>query len=440
MWTRFSIGILSAAVFAIVGCDGAGQKVDETLPHTTKNRLVLQPAAKDADLGVVRDIKLRDDQMTPLSEVTTLPDGSEKEIFYKPDTTPTRVVEYFGSRTARQIRSESVYLDGATLHSHSKYRENKTLQERGERAVNGTYEVSEFHGDGKTVSKKQVLAKDTSPLTEETFNEKGQRLTFSNLDKNQYSTKRATKHFDPATGTLLYMSHGVDQYSYSTRYETFYPGTEKVRYTYDINNDGTGGSVALLNLNGERLYEWRFDAKDMRFSVLAPRKFGSETYSQLYKRSENQVSKDSLEWKFELDALVDKDYGLPTEDEDREAKRYHRVIEFAPGADMPYKLFIAEPFGYGGARTIQHLNGDGKVVKEEVITDEYVEEDHPYEYDYQTNQKKKQMVRKDKVDTKTFDKPIELAKPIDWERMKYIPFEVPSFIKIPKITIREIKH
>ncbi|MBX9667776.1 MAG: hypothetical protein K2X93_09170, partial [Candidatus Obscuribacterales bacterium] len=441
MWKRFAIAFVPAALVAIVGCDGAGQKIEEPLPHTTKNKLMLVPAEKGAEKGPVRDIKLRDDGQSPLSEVTVLPDGAEKEIFYKQDGNASRIVEYFPpSNGVRQLRSESVFIDGAKLQAHSKYREDKTLQERGSRLLDGTYELSGYSASGKTVEKRTILSPEKNPVSAETFNEKGARVTLTTFEKTTYSTSSTTKHFDPATGTLLYMSHSVDQYSYSTRYETFYPGTEKVRYTYDISNDGKDVSVTLFNLNGERLYEWRFDAKGMRFSVLAPRKNDYETYSQLYKRSEKQVSKDSLEWKFELDALVDKDYGLPAEDEDREAKRLHRVIEFAPGADTPYKLAITEPFSYSGARTIQYLNGDGKVVKEDTITDEYVEEDHPYEYDYQTGQRKKQRVRKDKVDTKTFVNPIEPAKPIDWDRMKYIPFEVPSFIQIPKITIREIKH
>lgn len=417
MKSRFSILLVGSVLFLVAGCDKDGISSKDEFPHYTQEHVFLLHAGSDTASGAIRDVKFLPDGVTPVREVVTLPDDSEKEIFYRPDFKPWRVFEYFGPRGSKHLKSETVFAVDGSFQSHSLFRQDRTLKESGRRLLDGTYELFDYRDNGVAVLKRRLLSKDNVRTSEDAFSEAGKLVSRSEFSKRGASDVIVTLVFDQEGRALYRTTKTTETYWSGNQTEVFFPGTMKVQFDYQTRRDGSGGYIKQFNLNGELLCSWTIDETKMRIEVHTATNQHHMAYVQYWVRTD-KINSGSREWNYELDAVSDHDYGVPEERSD--AKWLTRLIEFDPGADRPSHMIIREPYSYSPAQTTQFLNQDGKVVKEEIVTesgDNLV----------------------GKTATRTIEPAADPVRPIDWSRMKYQPFEAHPSVDLPVIKVRSVR-
>lgn len=418
MKCRLSVIFVSSVLLLVAGCDKDDVSSKGAFPNQTPEHIYLRHAKDDTTSGAIRGVKFLSDGITPVSEVVSLPDGSEKEVFYKPDFKPWRIFEYYAPRGSKNLKSETVFGVDGSFQSHSVFREDKTRKESGRRLLDGTYELLDFGADGVLILKRRVLSKDNIAISTENFDEAGRLVSKAQFSKRGIYDFVETLYFDK-DGNAVYRKTKTTDSLYSDTTDVFFPGTMKVRLSFDLRPYGAGGWVRQFNLNGDEVCSWTVGDNKMRVEVRSPSNSQHTAYIQYWVRTDGTVSPDSREWNFELDAVFDQDYRVP--EEGSSATWLGRMIEFDPGENLPNQLIIREPYSYSSERTTQYLDRTGKVVKEEIVTRSG---DSP----------------EDKTEIRSHDPSIAPDKPIDWNRIKYVPLEVPAYVDFPIIKVRSISH
>ncbi|MBZ0187348.1 MAG: hypothetical protein K8F91_13970, partial [Candidatus Obscuribacterales bacterium] len=136
------------------------------------------------------------------------------------------------------------------------------------------------------------------------------------------------------------------------------------------------------------------------------------TYSQFFIRVPSPDNPDLAS--YELDAIREFDYQrIPLDLYGYREKHIARLIEFDPGEDNPAFMVIGEAFSYTDEKTVQYLNRDGMVIKEEKHSDD----------------------RKVPPVISEINPPRAPEKALVSSRFGYQPFDLPDYIDFPEIEI-----
>lgn len=403
---------LSALVLALSGCNRNEEPAQNPFPKRLNTRIYLDVP------GTVRTVNFADDGRTPVSEQISNDDGTQVDIFYRPDFTSWRRVEYFKpTDKGRQIRREIVFAaDGLAYVAHTTYRDNGTKLNEGLRLADGKYQVTAYRDNGKSVAVETVFSAKNTKELETSYRESGSVATQATFGKDGSYDTTETMHF-AEDGTALYRTK-VSNSTWSRNVtEVFFAGTLKVQYEVEQDDPGSSGTVTQFSPAGERLREWRVRPDKVEVTVYSAGESGTPLYKQFWVRTDPQPSPDSKVMNFELDAVMEYDYKIPAEGS--RDPRIARLIEFDPGQDVPSHLIIKEPYSYSDAKTTQYLNKDGKLERQVVVTPGERWSDKATE-----------------TETK-HDPAIELERPIDRERCKFVPIDVKGF-DFPTIQARPV--
>ncbi len=405
---------LTAVILALSGCSRKEEAPQNPFQKPLHTRVYVDNA------GTIRTVNFADDGVTPINEQLSNKDGSFSEIFYRPNFSAWRRIDYFPSADEqhRQMKREIVFgPNGYKYVSHTSFREDGSKESEGVRLPSQKYETTEFFKDGKTVARKIVSLEGGDKESVITYRENGSLETQTTYVKGSTYTSSEMLHFNES-GVADYRVKDSDNDWSRKETEVFFPGTMKVQFVVEKSDNSTSGRVEQRNLNGELVKEWSFQTDKIYVTVYGTGQGGTTPlYKQYWIRTDPTPSATSNVMHFELDAVEEMDYKVPADDS--HDPRLGRLIEFDPGQDRPSHMIIKEPYSYSSAKTTLYLNKDGKVERQVVVTPG------------------KSWSDKDTETETKHDPAIALDKPIDWERCKYVPFDVKG-LDLPVIEARPV--
>lgn len=404
---RTLLSLLVVATVFLAGCNEGQSESDNPFPqHASDSVYLPQPPEGSTVDGVMRQVRYAADGITPVSEVISLPDGTGREIFYRPDLTVWRTIDYFGAPRDGRIKNEIVYAqDGHSYVAQNNFREDGTRELTGQRQSDGRYQIDKFRVDGKTVAERVMSNATGKTEREETYSEAGTLAVLTEYQTTHYSVTTLKTYFNEDGTRHHRETKSTDTWSAKIKIETFYPGTDRVKWQYNVFSYGY--DALLFGQGGEKLILWIVNADKVAVEYFDVTRSEALLYSQDWVRSKDDQQSDpnSRVRNYELESFQDGDYFVPPPDSDKE--RLARDIEFDRGANKPARIKIHG--AWRSATTTLFLNGKQQVIrKSEVIEDEHW--------------------KKHTKDT-VVSPPVKLEKPIDWSRARYQDFELPDFVE-----------
>ena len=166
--------ICAVLVFAITNWPSANtMSVD--FPEKLNHRVVLNPASQNESSR----IEYRKDDGTRVVAEVDYTNGVTSYLFYRPDgKAVAKVLDFYPEETPgqveRRLKGETYFSnDGTRLTKHVAYREDGTVERRGERFPDQSYHTVYIGLDGVTVEVDKIYDKDENLVSERGFAEDG---------------------------------------------------------------------------------------------------------------------------------------------------------------------------------------------------------------------------------------------------------------------------
>ena len=370
---------------------------------------------KDGDSSITRIVKFAGDGITPVEERLIYPDASERTVFYRPDFTVWRILDYYPpeeGNTEGRLKSEALLgSDGKSFICHTVYSPDGHRTKEGRRLADSSGYQTETYAASGIVLQRQLYSLSGDLLKLETFREDGTPILSKRTFKKSYSTMITESTYFDDSGSVSHRVTESDSAYEDTKIEVYYPGTSKIRLLYQPDKGHIGGTVEVYSPNGEKIKKWDISDSQVVLEVFAVGSSSSESrlYRQVWTRTDKTATVGSKVINFQLESLEEFDY---TEAEQSSYKS--RLIVFG-GKDLPTQLVFGNGYQYSSNKPVQYLDQYGQVIKK------------GYKRSYGSD------------DLTDVEKPFDIAKPVDPARLIFESPELLPLVDYPEVSTRAVK-